>query len=208
MKLIWELLNSDEEDIFMPDEEGEVSDYEKEEKEEYDGSTQTKRIMNTPFGIAVIDNGMNPFKKMQLFQFHTDFYLSSKIVKLIEKTPGVEVLKILTPYRGILSVGKAFNSTDVRREIDKRVVKKEMVNPALKIQLEKLKEQLKPYKSWSILLLPNGYADYCVLKDDNSNLDEFNKLNSLYEESLPLNGGLVFKKPENEKSSNNVSENG
>lgn len=196
MRILWELMSvEDEDDAFLPDDE--INDFDKEEDEKYSpfGEMQTKKIMPTPFGLAVIDNSLNPFRKIQFFQFHTDFYLTQKILNIIETTPGVETLRFLTPYRGILSVGKIFNSTDVRREIERRVIKNDIPNAEIKNQIEKLKTELSKYKSWSILVFPNGYADYCYLKDDNSNKEEYDKVVNLYVESLNYNHGVLLQSP-------------
>lgn len=194
MKILWESINDEsEEDFFFPDDEG--SDYEKSEEDKYEmGSMVTRKLMQTPFGLAVVDDGMNPFKNIQILVFHTDFYITKKVKTDIETTPGVEVLKILTPYRGSLSVGKCFNSTDVRREIEKRLIKKEIPNEQIRKQVDALKERLSTFESWTILVHPNGYIDYAYLTKDNA--ENYNKLVELYNEAISLNNGLLINNEE------------
>lgn len=194
MKIKWELINSDDDtDAFFPDDE--ISDYEKSEEDNYEmGGMVTKKVMQTPFGFAVVDDGLNPFKDIQILVFHTDFYITKKVKDDIETTPGVEVLKILTPYRGSLCVGKCFNSTDVRREIEKRIIKKEIPNEQIRLDVDDLKQKLSAYDNWSILVHPNGYIDYAYLTGDNA--EQYNKLVELYSNAVLLNNGILINKNE------------
>jgi hypothetical protein len=192
-RITWELLNTEEDDILLPEDDSQMSDFEKEEEEKYgDFGLQTKKMMNTPFGLAIVDNGMNPFKRMQLFAFHTDFHISAKIAETIEAVPGVEVLKILTPYRGVLSIGKIFDATSVRREITNKLTKKDIVHPVIREKVEELKGKLSQFNAWSIYVFPNGTADYCAVKPDNSNLEEYNTITELYREAVKYSNGVLI----------------
>jgi hypothetical protein len=49
---------------------------------------------------------------------HTNFNITEKIRDKIEKSEGVEALKICSRYRFFLGVGKMFEFTDVRNNIE------------------------------------------------------------------------------------------
>lgn len=49
---------------------------------------------------------------------HTNFDLTVNVKNILDKVPGVEVLKILTRYRFFIGVGKLFDFKEVRKEIE------------------------------------------------------------------------------------------
>lgn len=83
-------------------------------------STAQHKFIVTPFGI------FSPEKISigQHFKFwigHTNFDLSSKIVDIIEKTEGVEVLNIYTRYRFRVAIGESFSDRHIMSLINKRI---------------------------------------------------------------------------------------
>lgn len=97
----------------------------KEENNFVDTSTITKK----PYRIAITQAGAIPFYEntlpSKLFKFwegHTNFNISQKVAKAIEKTEGVETLDIFSRYRLRLAVGKAFDSRDVRKDVQNNVL--------------------------------------------------------------------------------------
>lgn len=193
-KMIWELLGSQVDDLFDKHAEDDLSEFEKMEEEEYSlGGTLTKRIMPTPFGLAIVDESMNPFKNTQFLMFHTNFPITEKIFNIIEKTPGVETLKVLTQYRGVLSIGKIFDSTNVRRTIENQLCGNRIIsNSKIKERFEQLQKDAKKHKKWSIYVLPNGIIDFTFLKDDESNKEEFSQICNIHKESVKLSNGVLL----------------
>ena len=49
---------------------------------------------------------------------HTNFDITESIKSAVEKTDGVEILKICSRYRFFIGVGKMFNFSEVRKEIE------------------------------------------------------------------------------------------
>lgn len=49
---------------------------------------------------------------------HTNFDITETIKNKIEKTNGVEILKIHSRYRFFIGIGKMFNFSEVRKEIE------------------------------------------------------------------------------------------
>lgn len=52
---------------------------------------------------------------------HTNFDITGIIKNIINKTQGVEVLKIMSRYRFFVGVGKMFEFSDVRKEIEEKI---------------------------------------------------------------------------------------
>lgn len=97
----------------------------KEENNIVDTSTITKK----PFRIAITQAGAIPFYEntlpSKLFKFwegHTNFNISQKVAKAVEKTDGVEILDVFSRYRMRIAVGKAFDSREVRQDIQNNVL--------------------------------------------------------------------------------------
>ncbi len=55
---------------------------------------------------------------------HTNFNLTERLKNELDSVEGVELLKIFSRYRFLVGVGKMFDFTEVRREIEK-LIKKE-----------------------------------------------------------------------------------
>jgi hypothetical protein len=196
-KIVWEPLGLESIEDAMLSEVEEVSEYEKHEEDRYDFGGGNTKLMPTPFGLAVIDNSVNPFKNMQLLQFHTNFPITHEVKDIIEETPGIEILKILTQYRGVISVAKLFNSTEVRREVGNRLIpKNEIPNNIIKEKVVELKTKLQDYSNWAIIVLPNGYIDYAYLLPDGSNKVQFEDKVKTYQEALSLSTAVLLKSPE------------
>ena len=53
---------------------------------------------------------------------HTNFDITHEIKNKLDKTPGVEVLKVLSRYRFFIGIGKLFNFKNVRKDIEKNII--------------------------------------------------------------------------------------
>jgi len=52
---------------------------------------------------------------------HTNFNISETIKKTLEEAAGVEILKITSRYRFFIGVGRMFDFTDVRQDIEEKL---------------------------------------------------------------------------------------
>jgi hypothetical protein len=94
--------------------------------EEDDDSYKDNKIVvpgseNDDMSMFIPNNILSEIKLITLFDAwicHTNFTISSKIIAQISKVPGVELLKPLTRYRFILSIGKAFDITEFRPKLN------------------------------------------------------------------------------------------
>lgn len=119
-----------EDDIETNDEEEEKFYTDNEDNQENDEDIVEKkklvfgiRAIATPMGIVPMNENTASSKIFNFWIGHTNFDITKKIVNLIEKTNGVETLDIFTRYRFRIAVGKAFNDSDVMRDINKKIYK-------------------------------------------------------------------------------------
>lgn len=79
------------------------------------------KVIATPMGIIPVTENTASGKIFNFWVGHSNFNITKKIVSIIEETDGVESLDIFTRYRFRISVGKAFNDSDVMRDINDKV---------------------------------------------------------------------------------------
>jgi hypothetical protein len=105
-------------------------DYENEEQnnngknlESYSGIYNPKyvKVIATPMGVIPINENTASNKIFNFWMGHTNFDITKDIVDTIEETSGVESLDIFTRYRFRISVGKAFDDSQIMRDINDRV---------------------------------------------------------------------------------------
>lgn len=83
----------------------------------------TIKVMATPMGIIPINDNTASGKIFNFWIGHTNFNITKKIASVIETINGVETLDIFTRYRFRIAVGKAFNDSEVMRDINNTVYK-------------------------------------------------------------------------------------
>jgi hypothetical protein len=79
------------------------------------------KVIATPMGIIPVTDNTASGKIFNFWLGHSNFNITTKIASIIEETDGVETLDIFTRYRFRISVGKAFNDSDVMRHINENV---------------------------------------------------------------------------------------
>ena len=77
------------------------------------------KAIATPMGIIPVNDNTASGKLFNFWVGHTNFDISKKIANIIEKTDGVETLDIFTRYRFRIAVGKAFDDSEIMRDINK-----------------------------------------------------------------------------------------
>ena len=53
---------------------------------------------------------------------HCNFDITEETKELLDQTPGIEVLKIISRYRFFIGIGKMFEFADVRKYIDEEII--------------------------------------------------------------------------------------
>ena len=59
---------------------------------------------------------------------HTNFDITRDIKDTLDKTQGIEILKILSRYRFFIGVGKMFDFKNVRKNVENNIIPKEQIN--------------------------------------------------------------------------------
>jgi len=183
---------------------------EDEEVEQYDDTYDEDKVgldlpsvMTTPFGVFRVDDQMNPFKRFQFWMGHTNFDITPQIKDTLNRTPGVEVLHILTRYRFILGAGQAFDFGQVRVEIERELCGKhkieafiEQINDdSVQKKVRKLKDSLDSSDYWLLYLFPNGEISSGKLESK----DDFDKLHQVYQHAQQLSHGVLITSEDDDK---------
>lgn len=118
-KIVWEtqFLDKNNNDN-LEDQDEDVDFLEDHEIDDPFPEKEIQDVMSTPFGIFRIDHKLNPYYNYKFYVGHTNFDITEEVADMIEKHPGVEVLKIISRYRFIIATGKAFDSGLVRKGIE------------------------------------------------------------------------------------------
>ena len=112
-----------EEDIPPQDDEfDEVLAEEIEHHKQKDGVGQVDALF-TPLGIIVLDEYTDTYRLFNFWIAHTNFDLTKGVRKVIEDTPGVEILHVFTRYRFRIAVARYWKPSEVFVAIQKNVVK-------------------------------------------------------------------------------------
>ena len=154
-------------------------------------------LLQTPFGFFNVDDQLNPFRRLEFWEASTNFDITSEIKYLIETTPGVEVLNILTRYRFLVAIGRAFDFRNVRIELDSRICGIKIESTELVKEIKDLQEKLSVYKDYAIYIFPNGKIDWAVLESDESNKNDYmSKVDTFMKARDLSNGKILYKSNE------------
>lgn len=80
-------------------------------------------IIQTPFGAVPIESILKPSDRWDCWLGYTNFNLTNKISDTIKIVDGVESLKVMSRYTFCVGIGKMFNFSNVRREIENAICK-------------------------------------------------------------------------------------
>lgn len=79
------------------------------------------KVISTPMGIIPVNENTVSGKIFNFWMGHTNFNITQHIAETIEQINGVETLDIFTRYRFRISVGKAFDDSEIMRKINTSV---------------------------------------------------------------------------------------
>ena len=80
-------------------------------------------IIQTPFGVVPADSILKPSDRWDCWMGFTNFDITVKISDKIKIIAGVEALKIMSRYTFCVGVGKMFNFSNVRKDIENALCK-------------------------------------------------------------------------------------
>lgn len=88
------------------------------QRQQAQGMKRTPMIA-TPMGLIPMTEHTRAGKLFNFWTAHTNFPITKEIKDIIDSTDGVETLDIFTRYRWRISIGKAFNSPEVKDNLMK-----------------------------------------------------------------------------------------
>lgn len=124
IKISWEHWNSKETcDLSSIDEDIEYSDGYKDDKVDMSYITKDLEMIHTPFGSVPKTSRLKPSDRWDCWLGYTNTDITHSIEKRIAKIPGVESLAIMGRYTFCIGVGKLFEFSSVRKEIENELRK-------------------------------------------------------------------------------------
>ena len=156
---------------------------------------QQPKFVYTPLGIYPAESTFKPSDRWDCWIGYTNFGITKNIANILDtQVDGVEALKILGKYSFFIGVGKLFDITDVRQNIESALcayTEQEILsNEDTQATVDLVKEQLSTNKYWSMLVSPEGKVEYVV--SDNMDKVYLDGLNNLMELKQNI-GGIILR---------------
>ena len=156
------------------------------------------KLVTTPAGMAQLHDKMSVLNQFECWMGHTNFDISKRVQKTLEKTQGVELLVVTSRYRFFMGIGKLFDFRSVRKDIEDDLCDSKIkydldnleVDEYTHETVELIKETICMDKYWAIFVRPSGEVKYASTnqEDDEKYLRKLLK----YEEDKEVSGGLIF----------------
>ena len=160
------------------------------------------RVIYTPYGMFPVDSFLKPSDRWNCWLGYTNFDITHIVQDILEETEGVEAIKTLGRYAFFIGVGKLFNPTDVRLNIENiltdttHISSPEAVSNEINDAIESIKSQVSAKRYWSIFVSSVGEIDY-IMSDalDEQYLHELNKFEDLRQKI----GGIIIRSSNEQK---------
>jgi hypothetical protein len=119
LDLMNQYMQSSEEEVYTEEELEQIyQDGEEFEESETHENPHKLRVIATPMGIMPLTENTDICHIFNFWIGHANFDITKEIVSILETIEGVETLDIFTRYRFRIGVGKAFNDSQVMRNIN------------------------------------------------------------------------------------------
>lgn len=82
------------------------------------------QVIQTPFGNVSYDSKFKPSDRWDCWLGHTNFNITEDILSKMKEIEGVDVLRILSRYSFCIGIGKMFNFSQVRKDIENAICKR------------------------------------------------------------------------------------
>lgn len=186
-KIAWESWNAKFEEVESNEDDYVYGEPQEEEENDildfmpFDMFMPQSRVIHTPIGVYPEDSMLKPSDRWDCWICHTNFDITSEIANKIEKSEGIEVLKVLGRYSFFIGIAKMFDVKNVRKNIEKEICiyTEEEILSDTEIQktVDLVKKQLQSSDYWSILVSPTGEVEYVSSNQMNKTyLDGLNNL--------------------------------
>lgn len=157
------------------------------------------KLITTPSGIFQLHDKMNILNQFDCWMGHCNFDITKAVEKTMESIDGVEFLSVIGRYRFFLGIGRLFNFSDVRREIEKALCNNTIseITPSIEASytslfnsIGNLKTLVSEYKHWAIFIGSDGMVDYTTTNEDND--QDYLDMITEYEKYKKENGGTIL----------------
>lgn len=194
---------------FMNDPHGDDEDFDEDGEHDHPQLDNLKKIAVGPFGAFEVHDFASPYTDHSVFTGHTNFVLTNKVVKLIDSTEGVDILRVPSKYTFHIGIGLGFSTDEVLNNIEQAlgVINDEddfeeelaeenddVVNEEMSKIFNKLINDCSGFKYWAFYILPNGTYDFTY--SDGEDMNEFNEIVEQFKEYKKLSGGIFYSNDE------------
>lgn len=122
-------------------------------------------VMMTPMGVMPINEDNLASNKLNLWTAHTDFRVTKEVARLIESANGVEALRVVSPYRFTMGVGRLFKENDVKDEVEGKIFSH--LNPPKPLFGRKaVFSVMSLYPAWQAFRMPKGRWEFVAGEDE------------------------------------------
>ena len=153
------------------------------------------RVVHTPLGVYPEESLLKPSDRWDCWIAHTNFDITNSVAtKLDSDIDGVEALKILGRYSFFIGIGRLFDISQVRKDIETLLcdyTEQEVLDDKeMRVTVDLVKEQLESKKYWSLFVSPEGEVEYVV--SDEMDKRYLDGLNNLLEMKSVI-GGIILR---------------
>lgn len=169
----WEELKPPDDDAVMDDDEDGV---------------KYGTVLDTGTGLFLLNDMLHPFRQYKFWIAHTTFWITEDHFDSLKFLEGVEVVKVLSPYRFMLAPAKLFDHEKVKKAVENclGIFSNEMSRIIGGIDDLK-RELMSTCKEWAIYVFPNGEYEYVT-----SDNPEYKNRIKLFEEYESLSSGMII----------------
>lgn len=155
------------------------------------------KVLYTPYGLFAAESMLKPSNRWDCWFCYTSFDITNAMVKNIEEIEGVESIKVLSRYTMFIGIGKLFNSTLVKLDIEDTIAGRNDIVLEVEETIEMVKSQVSEKPYWAIFISPTAEIEY-IMSDTLSDkyLDDLNKFENLRDKI----GGTILRSKNEERT--------
>lgn len=185
--------------LFNPKDIPEQNSHNDEYHEDYEDGDDFLPIQSTKFTItafgANVDSSLHPHRQFKLWLANTNFSITKGDYDKLCKVDGVEIVIPVTRYKFIVGVGKLFDFSKVRVDIEFVLCNKHKIDiainhihdPKVQQELREVKKLVQEHKQWIVYIFPNGKIEYST-----SDSKDFTERTNLFKEAQQLSNGILI----------------
>lgn len=136
--------------------------------------------VDTPLGRYHPEDNMLPSRMFDCWIMHSNFDIDGPCVEIISQVPGVEVASVMTRYRVFIGVGKLFDGSEVKQEIQNALL--DETTSCIEVGVDTL-EEAQEHKHWAGIVTEDGEQYIFTDRDDDQDFIEMSKTIELIAQS-------------------------